>query len=105
MAREDFVPRANDAFLAEHDQYKAGMTTHGTTLGFSAAEVTAVGTDNTAMGYQTLYFNSTGGANAAFGKEALYYATGSDNTAFGFRAGYNNTGNAKWQATKNGYQY
>ncbi len=49
MPRKDFIPESNDAFLTEHDAYKAGMAAVGLTVGFTAAEITAVATDNTLM--------------------------------------------------------
>jgi len=47
MAREDFIPSEHDKYLTWHDNFKAKMATYGTSLGFTAGEVTALTADNT----------------------------------------------------------
>jgi hypothetical protein len=47
MSRKDFVPKQDALFLALLDKMKAGLALHGTTLGFTAAEITAFNTQTT----------------------------------------------------------
>lgn len=47
MARNDFIPNAQNDFLAWHDNFKAQTTALMATLGLTQTEVDAVATDNT----------------------------------------------------------
>ena len=46
MAKSDFIPPRDAAFLGWHDQLKAAATTIGATLGITAADLTGLADDN-----------------------------------------------------------
>lgn len=47
MAKSDYMPKNDDAFVNWHDRLKTGATAIGATLGITADDLTEIGDDNT----------------------------------------------------------
>jgi len=53
MAKSDYVPKGDDAFVKWHDQFLREVTANGTSVGVTADELTDLGADNTALHNKT----------------------------------------------------